>query len=215
MGAALTCARRYALFMLVGIAGEDDLDAPDLPFRRRGRPRKTARRQRKLARMVRCRQPTRKRSITLERARTTPPVGGVLSGGASAILRDQLLAGLEGLPLMGSETDGGREGMRSEFAWMFPLAGYVHPAPTAHPKRHRTGVSLVANFESASSIVLMNNDVLHRRSERHTLKRTLKFKRVLRPRCHSSAKPCGCERPGVAVALVGQQPNYTGAVRQF
>jgi hypothetical protein len=31
MGASLTYARRYALFTLVGIAGEDDLDAPDLP----------------------------------------------------------------------------------------------------------------------------------------------------------------------------------------
>jgi hypothetical protein len=30
MGAALTYARRYALFTLVGIADEDDLDAPDL-----------------------------------------------------------------------------------------------------------------------------------------------------------------------------------------
>src|SRR5215471_17045805 len=30
MGAALTYARRYGLFTLIGIAGEDDLDAPDL-----------------------------------------------------------------------------------------------------------------------------------------------------------------------------------------
>jgi hypothetical protein len=30
VGAALTYARRYALFTLVGIAGEDDLDAPDI-----------------------------------------------------------------------------------------------------------------------------------------------------------------------------------------
>jgi len=30
MGAALSYARRYALFTLVGIAGEDDLDAPDI-----------------------------------------------------------------------------------------------------------------------------------------------------------------------------------------
>ena len=30
MGAALTYARRYALFTLVGIASEDDIDAPDL-----------------------------------------------------------------------------------------------------------------------------------------------------------------------------------------
>ena len=33
MGAALTYARRYALFTLVGIAGEDDLDASGLPVR--------------------------------------------------------------------------------------------------------------------------------------------------------------------------------------
>jgi ERF superfamily len=40
MGAALTYARRYALFTLVGIAGEDDLDAPDLttPTNRTPRP---------------------------------------------------------------------------------------------------------------------------------------------------------------------------------
>ena len=31
LGAALTYARRYALFALVGITGEDDLDLPDLP----------------------------------------------------------------------------------------------------------------------------------------------------------------------------------------
>ncbi|MHC4052537.1 DUF968 domain-containing protein [Bradyrhizobium sp. 25ACV] len=33
MGAALTYARRYALFTLIGIAGEDDFDAPDLAIR--------------------------------------------------------------------------------------------------------------------------------------------------------------------------------------
>jgi hypothetical protein len=41
MGAALTYARRYALFTLVGIAGEDDLDAPDLvPPKRQSEPEK-------------------------------------------------------------------------------------------------------------------------------------------------------------------------------
>jgi hypothetical protein len=38
MGAALTYARRYALFALVGIAGEDDLDAPDVPGMNLGEP---------------------------------------------------------------------------------------------------------------------------------------------------------------------------------
>jgi hypothetical protein len=37
MGAALTYARRYSLFTLVGIAGEDDLDAPDLRSQSRNR----------------------------------------------------------------------------------------------------------------------------------------------------------------------------------
>ena len=45
MGAALTYARRYALFTLVGIAGEDDLDAPDLatPTNRTAGPEKPKR----------------------------------------------------------------------------------------------------------------------------------------------------------------------------
>jgi hypothetical protein len=42
MGAALTYARRYALFTLVGIAGEDDLDAPDIaaPIDQKSEPAK-------------------------------------------------------------------------------------------------------------------------------------------------------------------------------
>ena len=47
MGAALTYARRYALFTLVGIAGEDDLDAPDL---RHHLPRPQGSKNRSLAR---------------------------------------------------------------------------------------------------------------------------------------------------------------------
>ena len=47
MGAALTYARRYSLFALVGLAGEDDLDAPELKrpaSRGRGWPRRRQRR---------------------------------------------------------------------------------------------------------------------------------------------------------------------------
>jgi ERF superfamily len=40
MAAALTYARRYALFTLVGIAGEDDLDAPDIGGRESERDKK-------------------------------------------------------------------------------------------------------------------------------------------------------------------------------
>jgi hypothetical protein len=41
MGAALTYARRYALFALVGIAGEDDLDAPEIGPPSASEPRPT------------------------------------------------------------------------------------------------------------------------------------------------------------------------------
>ncbi|WP_369726500.1 ERF family protein [Bradyrhizobium sp. LLZ17] len=37
MGAAATYARRYALFALVGITGDDDLDGPDVVERPAGR----------------------------------------------------------------------------------------------------------------------------------------------------------------------------------
>jgi ERF superfamily len=89
MGAALTYARRYALFALVGIAGEDDLDAPDLnvtepPERSPGNPLSAGR---------------------------SPLNGGQKPGGAtgsesdnprlksrlSAVLRDQLLCQLKDL----------------------------------------------------------------------------------------------------------------------
>ena len=99
MGAALTYARRYALFTLVGIAGEDDLDAPDLalqpvdhPGPKNGPPPKNSGSNGQIP-------PTRtKRSSGLARA---PMEAGaaILSGEASAILRDQLLAELEGLAL--------------------------------------------------------------------------------------------------------------------
>jgi hypothetical protein len=95
MGAALTYARRYALFTLVGIAGEDDLDAPDLALQtvdqgpKSGPPRKG-----NGSDEVRPLPPTK----PFQEARKGPngkPLP-VLSREASATLRDQLLAELEG-----------------------------------------------------------------------------------------------------------------------
>src|SRR6478752_343445 len=96
MGAALTYARRYALFTLVGIAGEDDLDAPDLalqtvdPGPKSGPPTKG-----NGSDELRPSQPTK----AFQEARKGPngkPLP-ILSREASATLRDQLLAELEGL----------------------------------------------------------------------------------------------------------------------
>jgi hypothetical protein len=91
MGAALTYARRYALFTLVGIAGDDDLDAPDLnapePLERRKKPPRN--------------DQTRPDGRRIHRSQTSPLVrdskeafdcaNPVLQGQLSAALRDQLL----------------------------------------------------------------------------------------------------------------------------
>ena len=82
MGAALTYARRYALFALVGIAGEDDLDAPDLlepstAIHAPVNPSETLQNNRKSP------------SGSIHKPRAPKPV---LSTEASSTLRDQLVA---------------------------------------------------------------------------------------------------------------------------
>jgi ERF superfamily len=95
LGAALTYARRYALFTLVGIAGEDDLDAPDLPALKLnggGREVETADDAGRINGHFPC--PTKTTgSVTTNGVRRKPrPSKPVLAAGASAALRDQLLA---------------------------------------------------------------------------------------------------------------------------
>jgi ERF superfamily len=97
MGAALTYARRYALFTLVGIAGEDDLDAPDLPVlklngddRKVGTVDDAGRVNGHSAGPARTSSP-----VTTNGSRRKPlprPSNPVLAADASVALRDQLLA---------------------------------------------------------------------------------------------------------------------------
>jgi hypothetical protein len=96
MGAALTYARRYALFALVGIAGEDDLDAPDLsaPAAAEAGPEKPL-----------LNQGTRPNGGRKYFGRKIPagrdvkgrvnPVNAVLKSQLSAVLRDQLVGELK------------------------------------------------------------------------------------------------------------------------
>ncbi|WP_298884004.1 ERF family protein [uncultured Bradyrhizobium sp.] len=82
MGAALTYARRYALFTLVGIAGEDDLDAPDAA----AAPANTV---------------EFPAAATAPRAKPGKAIlnrPAVLDAQSSAELRDRLLGELQGLP---------------------------------------------------------------------------------------------------------------------
>jgi ERF superfamily len=88
MGAALSYARRYALFALVGIAGEDDLDAPDLLVEPSPAADVPARSDRDI-------QSNRKApNGSIHKPRQTR---SVLAPEASAALRDQLIAEINGL----------------------------------------------------------------------------------------------------------------------
>jgi hypothetical protein len=98
MGAALTYARRYALFTLVGIAGEDDLDAPDLPLSG-GTPVSPAL------------EPGNGHAVGIgpgangdrpRKPKRAPPTRATLGTEASAALREQLLANLAGA-VMGAD----------------------------------------------------------------------------------------------------------------
>ena len=91
MGAALTYARRYALFALVGIAGEDDLDAPDL-----NRDEAAEFGARKPASTVRVPSNGGKHSLSRQAARSDTRANDSISlkGQLSAVLRDQLLSQL-------------------------------------------------------------------------------------------------------------------------
>jgi hypothetical protein len=98
MGSALTYARRYSLFSLVGIAGEDDLDAPDLNIRPgpAGAPNgKEGLGQRSDPGNFSRASPARSRPVRSEReargSTLTPVAGPALRDQLSAVLRDELL----------------------------------------------------------------------------------------------------------------------------
>ena len=99
MGAALTYARRYALFTLVGIAGEDDLDAPDLlsqttPESKTASPLTGNKKDRLNGGPGRSAQ--RFSSGRSVKPVSSPPKS-VLGPEASAVLRDQLTAEMNDL----------------------------------------------------------------------------------------------------------------------
>lgn len=94
MGAALTYARRYALFTFVGIAGEDDLDAPDLePV-----PKASDRPRSSNGGTTDGDAQTPGASDGRRRVRVSQIAGPILSADQSVVERDRLLAELAALP---------------------------------------------------------------------------------------------------------------------
>ncbi len=91
MGAALTYARRYALFTLVGIAGEDDLDAPDLCAAPPSPPTSAANHVLKPV-PDQSRVPSRSPGNRRDRGMVRGEAPAIIDAEQSAALRDRLLA---------------------------------------------------------------------------------------------------------------------------
>jgi hypothetical protein len=152
MGAALTYARRYALFTLVGIAGEDDLDAPDLIVPTPPAP-KTETGKTKDRLNGGPKYPSQSRSGQQKVANPAP----TLEPEASAVLRDQLIAQLKGLNSAEEAADWAHRVLASknslvlshaeqvELAFQLKLSAFMTNQPTVagQPttrRRHRRGL---------------------------------------------------------------------------
>ena len=94
MGAALTYARRYALFTLVGIAGEDDLDAPDLAIE----PSTSTQRQLEKQNENGNRGESTMSAVRSKSKRNATPSASVLSAENSETVRDRLVKEISTLP---------------------------------------------------------------------------------------------------------------------
>jgi hypothetical protein len=145
MGAALTYARRYALFTLVGIAGEDDLDAPDLCMPAPATGSSTAG----------LHVSSQAQGNGKVRGAVKPPSPMVLPVDESAALRDRLLSEVAGLASRDSATSWAREALASknrltaadakmlEDAFEQKLAGFL-PGESAGPVASSDGSSVSA-----------------------------------------------------------------------
>jgi len=152
MGAALTYARRYALFTLVGIAGEDDLDAPDLgeggktdaasktgvavsSRPREGRPATAPRRTEKVARPAMT-VLGQEQSATL-REKLLTDLSKLQSGDAAADWVHQNLAAKNAL--ITSDADAVEAGFRDKLATIEGASATrqerLHSAPAEDPER--------------------------------------------------------------------------------
>ena len=124
MGAALTYARRYALFTLVGIAGEDDLDAPDptAPTVPDSRPERPVITSNKMAAMNGGRGAG---ATSIRRTRRAPAniIKPVLDPDESAALRDQLLTDVDSLSSTDAAAMWAHRIMAAKTAWWQPMRG--------------------------------------------------------------------------------------------
>ena len=126
MGAALTYARRYALFTLVGIAGEDDLDAPDLCAAPPPPPSAANRLPKPVSDQSRV--PSRSPGNGRDRATAKGEAAAIIDGEQSAVLRDRLLAEIGNIASAELAAAWAREALASKNKLVAPDAKRVEHA---------------------------------------------------------------------------------------
>jgi len=108
MGAALTYARRYALFTLVGIAGEDDLDAPDLTT---AGPRNTDTNSPRSDNGAKANVQGIVNPPRAAGGKKSPPTSTILAPDQSAVLRERLIREIQDLNSVEAVTSWARQAL--------------------------------------------------------------------------------------------------------
>jgi hypothetical protein len=127
MGAALTYARRYALFTLVGIAGGDDLDAPDLCAAPPSPPTSAANRLLKPM-PDQSRVPSRSPGNGRDRGMAKGEAPAIINPEQSAVLRDKLLAEIGSIASAELAADWARKALAAKNKLAAPDAKVVEGA---------------------------------------------------------------------------------------
>jgi hypothetical protein len=181
MGAALTYARRYALFTLVGIAGEDDLDAPDLIT-----PTPTDLNTQHSSQKSRLDGGPRKQEVTRGAGKVATPSDRVLEPLASAALRDKLIAELKELNSADEAAAWAHRMMRSknslmrkdaeqvELGFQLKLSTFMTAGPKAPDSKRGTRQRRVRNQQRAINKTILALPVPRRVRDRDHVKSVAK-----------------------------------------
>jgi ERF superfamily len=181
MGAALTYARRYALFTLVGIAGEDDLDAPDLIT-----PTPTDLNTQHSSQKSRLDGGPRKKEVTRGGGKVSTPSDRVLEPLGSAALRDKLIAELKELNTADEAAAWAHRMMRSknslmrkdaervELGFQLKLSTFMTAGPKAPDSKRGTRQRRVRNQQRAINKTILALPVPRRVRDRDHVKSVAK-----------------------------------------
>ena len=144
MGAALTYARRYAMFTLVGIAGEDDLDAPDLNVSSSGPTSTEASATSSVALASKPRPGNGHAAVGFPRGQSATVKRPILAADESARLREGMLAEIESIGSSGAA-----------IAWANTMLRAIHSEPSDSKSRRAVASSSTApSRQMASHCVL-------------------------------------------------------------